>query len=237
MNRLQIHATQIYTLILTVLAISWFDCPLLALALVVGWALQGISLETLIHRKYAHNQFDYRNIFWEFTAYLILLSTGVGRPAEWAYGHRVHHRYTDLPEDPQSPHSIGWVKCALSIFPTNVPGWPGIIDDVLSTRRLMLFNRYYYWLYLAYNLAWFAISPELAVYFIGIPSCLAWISFGIVNTQSHRLQGQPNNIGFPLWFWGGNYHLEHHINPHASCLGPRDLSWYVIKLIAGPSQR
>ena len=237
MNQTIARTTQLYVLSLAIIALFIFDIKLLVIAFVIGWILQGISLETLIHRKYAHNQFSYKNKFWEYVCYLILLSTSLGRPYEWSYGHRVHHRYTDDVKDPQSPHSIGHLKTFLSLFPSSVKGWDGIDQDLRSQPRLMFFNKYYYHFYIAYNLIWFAIDPVLAVYFIGIPSILAWLSLGVINTTAHLEKGNPKDISFPLWFWGGNYHGTHHKFPGATNLGPRDLSFYVIKVIGNETRK
>lgn len=231
MNQYHARICQLYVLTLFGLAMYVFDLKLFLIAFSVGWVLQGISLETLLHRKYAHNQFRYKNIFWEFVCYLILLSTSLGRPYEWCFGHRVHHRYTDQTNDPQSPHSNGWVRTFLSIFPRGVKGWDGIDTDLRNEPRLMFFNRYYYHFYIAYNIIWFAIDPTLALYFIGIPSVFAWFTLGVIDTAAHLKKGSPNNVPFPLWFWGGNYHATHHKHPHITRLGPRDLSYYVMKVI------
>jgi stearoyl-CoA desaturase (delta-9 desaturase) len=231
MNQLLARATQIYVLILFILAIYLGAWPLLLVSVLIGWVLQGISLEVLIHRKYAHNQFEYKNRFWEYVAYLILLSTSLGRPVEWSYGHRVHHRYTDNPADPQSPHSIGKLKTLFSIFPSNVKGWDGIVDDLTSNKTLMLFNKFYYHLYLVYNIIWFSINPVLAIYFVGVPSVMTWTILGIVNTLAHTRKYSPDNLKFPLLFWGGNYHRTHHDSPGSIQLGKYDLSYYVIKCI------
>lgn len=231
MNQLQARVTQVYVLILSLTALYLGHWGLLCLSIFVGWILQGISLETLIHRKYAHNQFDYKNKFCEMLCYIILLSTSLGRPFEWAFGHRVHHRYSDQDRDPQSPHSIGKLKTFFSIFPAGVEGWDGIADDLKKNTRLMMFNQYYYYLYFVYNAIWFSIDPILAIYFIGIPSILAWLTLGTINTFAHVEKYNPKNLPAPLWFWGGNYHGTHHKYPAKTVLGPLDLSGYIIKLI------
>jgi len=231
MNQHLARITQLYVLVLSIIAIWLGDWLLLSASFLIGWILQGISLETLIHRKYAHNQFAYKNRFWEVVCYVILLSTSLGRPFEWSFGHRVHHRYTDELNDPQSPHSIGKIRTFFSIFPSGVTGWDGIVNDLKLDKHLMLFNRYYFHLYFVYNVLWFSISPTLAVYFIGIPSILAWLSLGTINTLAHTDKYKPKDILFPLWFWGGNYHSVHHEFPKRTKLGPRDLSSYVIDII------
>jgi stearoyl-CoA desaturase (delta-9 desaturase) len=231
MNQTLARTAQIYILILSIIAVALGHWSLLALSLFFGWILQGISLETLVHRKYAHTQFRYKNILWELVCYVILLSTSLGRPFEWSFGHRVHHRYTDEPNDPQSPHSIGKLKTFFSIFPAGVKGWDGIAEDLKREKRLMVFNKYYYHFYVLYNIIWFAIDPTLAVYFIGIPSLITWLSLGTINTLAHTDKYEPKDLPFPLLFWGGNYHGTHHKYPRQTWLGPRDLSGYVIKII------
>lgn len=237
MNQLQARTTQIYILVLSILAIYFCNLETIIAGVVVGWVLQGISLETLIHRKYAHNQFNYKNIFWEVACYIILLSTSLGRPYEWSYGHRVHHRYTDQLNDPQSPHSIGILKTFFSVFPAGAKGWDGIDKDLRSQPRLMFFNKHYYKFYILYNIIWFTIDPVSALCFIGIPSLLAWLTLGIINTISHLEMYKPKDILFPLWFWGGNYHGTHHKFPNKTYLGPRDLSYFVIKIIGTENEK
>lgn len=234
-----VKLTQVYVLLLTVLGLYFFNLNFLIISLVAGWALTGISVEVLIHRKYAHNQFEYKNIFFEILSYLILLSTAIGRPINWARGHRVHHRFTDQKEDPQSPHTIGHLNVFLSAFPSKVNVPKSVVfnfSDLTKNKRSIFFNENYYKLYLIYNIFWFLIDPILALYVIGIPSLMAWISLGTINVACHLTPNDPKDIPFPIWFWGANYHGTHHKDPTNLCLGRLDLSYQMIKIIGKPNQ-
>jgi len=227
---------QVYVAILSITAVVFFfDFYFLSIALVLGWIMQGVSLEAIMHRKYAHNQYRYKNKFVEILAYGLLLSSGIGRPWDWAYGHRIHHSYTDEPSDPQSPYSIGHLKVFLSAFGSKVKPndkqLPNMSDLDDYGKRFLIFNNNYYLFYVLYNLFWFIIDPAFALYIIGIPSVFAWISLGVINVFSHLEYKNPRDLPLPIWFWGSNYHQTHHNEPRRTNLGKFDLSYYVIKLI------
>lgn len=232
MNQYYLRVSQITVLLFSLIAVTlYFDPFLLILSLFLGWFFQGYALELIIHRKYAHNQFQYKNKFFEFFSYFCLVASSLGRPFEWSYGHRVHHRYTDQSKDPQSPHSRGKLNTLFSIFPRNVEGWEGIVDDLLKDKRLMFFNHYYYILLLAYYAAFFYFDIVLALYFIGIPSVLSWASLGYVNTFAHSTKYKPTNLKAPWFFWGANYHRNHHSDPRQKKLGNLDISFYAMRII------
>jgi stearoyl-CoA desaturase (delta-9 desaturase) len=228
---------RIYATVLSTIAIAFFFNPyFLLIALVIGWMAQGISIEAILHRKYAHNQYRYKNKFFEFLSYFILVSTGTGKPLSWSFGHRVHHKYTDDPYDPQSPHTWGFLRIFLSNFSTHVNGldkkdYPDMSDFNSYSKRFFIFNNNYYLFYALYSLLWFLIDPVFALYIIGIPCFLSWLSLGIVNLFSHLEYKNPKDLPFPLLFWGGNYHRRHHDNPGKTKLGRFDLSYYFIKLV------
>lgn len=227
----KVIAFRLYIVALVLLTPFFFHLDFLIYSLIAGWILTGISTGVLIHRKYSHNQFEYKNVFFEFLGYIIMLSTSQGSPVGWSWGHRVHHRYTDQLRDPQSPFVIGKFRVFFSLFPVDVPGWDGIINDLIKDRRLMIFHQYYFLFLLAWHLMWFMIDPILLIYAVAIPSFVNTLILGYVNTFAHDHPGKTRNVLNPILFWGECYHKTHHDNPKLKNQGPLDLSYYIMKVI------
>ena len=74
--------------------------------LFVGYVLAGLGITVGYHRLFAHRSF--RAHRW---LKLVLAGAGSmaveGSPISWVANHRRHHRFSDRPGDPHSPHLSG----------------------------------------------------------------------------------------------------------------------------------
>jgi fatty-acid desaturase len=86
--------------------------------LVVCWFFAGVYLSCVIHVGIAHRALDYRD--W-FVKSLTLVNNTFGvyiDPITWVNRHRLHHRYSDHPGDPNKLASDGfWKTLWLCLFP------------------------------------------------------------------------------------------------------------------------
>lgn len=226
-----IRIFQAYILGLIFLIPVYFHLDWFIISIIIGWILAGITNGVLIHRKYSHNLFVYKNKFFEFVSYTILILTGQGSPINWAYGHRVHHRYPDQKTDPQSPHTIGKFRTFFSLFPTKVIAWDGIINDLLTDHRLVMFHRLYIPLLISWNIVCGLINFELLIYVVAIPTFITTIMLGYVNTFAHSDKDNIKNLKGSILLWGEGYHATHHNDPKLARQGANDLSWHVINFI------
>jgi len=90
---------------------SWTN---LAVAAVLYWMAVGLGISMGYHRLHTHRGFKTSKLFEYFLAICGTL-TLEGGPIFWVATHRVHHQYSDRPEDPHTPRvsgfwaHIGWI--------------------------------------------------------------------------------------------------------------------------------
>jgi stearoyl-CoA desaturase (delta-9 desaturase) len=95
-----------------------FFVPVTATALVLcatAYLLRMFGITAGYHRYFAHRAFKTSRVFQFMLAWLGCSSMQKG-PLWWASHHREHHRFSDTPTDPHSPHEttfwwshVGWI--------------------------------------------------------------------------------------------------------------------------------
>lgn len=96
----------------------WAGLLIGAAYFVVVWFVGGLYLSAVIHMGIAHRALDYKE--WFVKAVTVLNNTfGVYiNPVTWVNRHRLHHRYSDHPGDPNKLASDGfWRTMMLCLFP------------------------------------------------------------------------------------------------------------------------
>src|SRR5271165_154172 len=101
-------------------ALHWTDLVVLA----VTYLLTGLGVTVGYHRLFTHRSFKTSQPMRVLLA--VLGSAAVEGPViEWVSNHRKHHRFSDLPGDPHSPHvdhGVGWRGALRGLFHAHV-GW------------------------------------------------------------------------------------------------------------------
>ena len=170
---------------------------------------------------------------------------------EWVAVHRKHHRYTELPQDPHSPHVYGiynvlfkgvflYAEAAKDVDMVNTYG-KGTPDDWIEKN---LYNKYPWLgvtLLLAINLLWYSYWG-LIIWVIQ----MIWIPFwaaGVINGLGHwkgYSNGKTKNHSRNISPWGiivggEELHNNHHLYPNSSKLSRRwfefDIGWMWIKIL------
>ncbi|MDQ6750534.1 MAG: acyl-CoA desaturase [Actinomycetota bacterium] len=94
-------------------ALHWQDLLVLA----ITYTLTGLGITVGYHRLFTHRSFKTTRALRALLA--VLGSMAVEGPVvEWAATHRKHHRFSDHPGDPHSPHL------------KNAPGWRGALHGL-----------------------------------------------------------------------------------------------------------
>jgi stearoyl-CoA desaturase (Delta-9 desaturase) len=100
--------------------LHWQDLVVLA----VVYVLSGVGITVGFHRLFTHRSFKTNGVVR--AVFAILGSAAVEGPViEWVSTHRMHHRFSDLPGDPHSPHvthGAGWRGALGGLFHAHV-GW------------------------------------------------------------------------------------------------------------------
>ena len=65
-----------------------------------------VCVTVFLHRGQAHRGLEFHPILSHFMRFWLWLTTGMVTK-QWVAIHRKHHRYSDLPGDPHSPHVFG----------------------------------------------------------------------------------------------------------------------------------
>jgi len=113
-------------------ALRWQDLMVMG----VGYVLTGIGITVGFHRLFTHRSFKTSVVMRALFA--VLGSAAVEGPLiEWVSNHRMHHRFSDRPGDPHSPHlasASGWRGAFLGLFHAHA-GWLLRADDTAAPER------------------------------------------------------------------------------------------------------
>ena len=92
---------------------SWRN---LIVALALHWIAVGLGISMGYHRLHTHRGFKTFKVFEYFLALCGTL-TLEGGPIFWVATHRLHHQYSDQPEDPHTPRVSGfWAHLGWIVF-------------------------------------------------------------------------------------------------------------------------
>ena len=113
-------------------ALRWQDL----LVMGIGYGLTGIGITVGFHRLFTHRSFKTSVVMRVLFA--VLGSAAVEGPLiEWVSNHRMHHRFSDRPGDPHSPHlesTAGWRGAFRGLFHAHA-GWLLRADDTAAPDR------------------------------------------------------------------------------------------------------
>jgi stearoyl-CoA desaturase (delta-9 desaturase) len=219
---------------------------------VLFYVVTGFGVTVGYHRLFTHRSFRARR--WLKVALASAGSLAVeGSPISWVANHRRHHRFSDRPGDPHSPHLRGnEVLGQLRGFVHAHVGWLFANDptaarryapELLDDRDCLVISR---------------LFPVFAVFSLGAPFLLGWVLSGAiggaltallwagvarmallhhvtwsVNSVCHMFGKQPatqrdrsTNLAFlSLISFGESWHNFHHAHPASARHGalPRQL--------------
>jgi stearoyl-CoA desaturase (delta-9 desaturase) len=113
-------------------SLHWHDLLVLA----ITYLLCGLGITVGYHRLFTHRSFKTTRTLRAILA--VLGSMAVEGPLiDWASTHRKHHRFSDLPGDPHSPHvgrGAGWVGALRGLAHAHL-GWIFRGKDIANPRR------------------------------------------------------------------------------------------------------
>ena len=227
-------------------ALRWSDLVVLAST----YALTGLGITVGFHRLYTHRSF-------KTSAPLRALLAALGSAAvegpliEWVANHRKHHRFSDAPGDPHSPHldpAGGWRGALRGLYHAHL-GWI-LSGDALADRRryapdllqepVASFIDRTFLVWVAAGLAVpFALGAALTGTLAGALTALLWggavrifllhHSTFSINSLCHYFGGRPyrtrdesrNLAWLALPTFGEAWHNNHHAFPTSARHGLR----------------
>jgi stearoyl-CoA desaturase (delta-9 desaturase) len=203
-----------------------------------------VCVTLFLHRGQAHRGIEFHPILSHFMRFWLWMTTGQ-ITKQWVAVHRKHHRSTDVPGDPHSPHIFGiWNVLFKGAFLYHTASKDkemvkqygvGTPDDWIEQKLYTPHSRLGILLMLVIDILLFG-AWGLLVW--GIQ--MIWIPFwaaGVVNGVGHwfgyrnkETKDKSRNIlPWGIWIGGEELHNNHHIDPASPKLSNRwfefDVGW------------
>lgn len=202
-----------------------------------------------LHRGMAHRAIKFHPWLNHFMRFWLWLTTGM-ITKEWMCVHRAHHRFSDRPGDPHSPHVFGITNILLrgvryysdsvrnrvdiKEFAPDAPSdwiernlytkYPFYGILLLLVIDLLLFNVWGVLIWLV-QMAWIPFWAAGVINGIG-----HWVGYRNGKTDDHS----KNIIPWGIIVGGEELHNNHHLNPASPKLSQRwwefDIGWVYLKI-------
>ena len=203
-----------------------------------------------LHRSQAHRGVTFHPVVSHFMRAWLWLTTGMVT-RQWVAVHRKHHRFSDEPGDPHTPHvyGIGQVlfKGALlyhaaskdkAMVDTYGAGTP---DDWIERNLYSSHSRLGIGILLVLNLICFGWVGAIiwTVQMLWVPFWAAGVINGIAHWWGYRngeTRDQSRNISpIGILIGGEELHSNHHLDPASPKLSLRwfefDIGWFYIRVL------
>ena len=207
----------------------------------IGHWYCSLFFQTFFHHRYAAHKMFTMNKFWEKVCFILsYITQGSSYLSPYAYGllHRLHHAYTDTPNDPHSPKYDGnlfnmmWktkgiyheiftgVATIPKKFYGNLPEWHSF--DLFAhnwvSRVLFIIGYITFYVYFVPDGQWYWYLL-LPFHFATGPihgAIINWFAH-VVGYRNYDLKDTSKNM-FPcdLLMLGESLHNNHHNNPKAN---------------------
>jgi stearoyl-CoA desaturase (delta-9 desaturase) len=209
-----------------------------------------ICVTLYLHRSQAHRAVTFHPAIAHFMRAWLWLTTGMVTQ-QWVAIHRKHHRFSDEPGDPHTPHVYGigrvlfkgaFLYHAASKDKAMVDAYGrGTPDDWIERKLYTPHSRLGIFSMLAIDLALFGFWGFViwGVQMIWIPFFAAGVINGIGHWWGYRngeTRDQSRNISpIGIVIGGEELHNGHHLNPSSPKLSMHwwefDIGWFYIKLL------
>ena len=212
-------------------------------------AITAISITLCFHRLLTHRSFSVP----KWLEYFLTLCGALalqGGPMKWVSTHRVHHAFSDRPNDPHSPNKGFWWAHMVWLFP-----WDETIDNPEKYIRFVPdLNRDPVHRFIEKTTTLISIIFGSILFLIGGWPFVFWGMFArlvcvyhgtwLVNSASHLWgyqsydtnEGSRNNWWVALVSYGEGWHNNHHAYPHSAAHGLRwweiDITYMIIRFLA-----
>ena len=209
-----------------------------------------VCVTLYLHRSQAHRGVTFHPVVSHFMRAWLWLTTGM-ITRQWVAVHRKHHRFSDEPGDPHSPHVYGikrvFFKGAMLyhaaskdkvMLDTYGVGTP---DDWIERNLYSSHSRLGIGILLVLNLILFGWVGAIiwTVQMLWVPFWAAGVINGIAHWWGYRngeTRDQSRNISpIGILIGGEELHSNHHLDPASPKLSLRwfefDIGWMYIRLL------
>ena len=217
------------------------------MVLQLATGLLGITL--CFHRLLAHRSFQVPK-WLEYALTICGSLAAQGGPIKWVSTHRVHHAFSDRPQDPHSPTKGFWWAHMLWLFPyddmiDHPVKYTRFAPDLARDRGHQIIEETYGLQTVLLGTILFALGglPWL-VWGLFFRIVFVWHITWLVNSAAHLWgyqsyntnEGSRNNWWVALLSYGEGWHNNHHAYLHSAAHGLRwwefDLTYLTIRALA-----
>ena len=211
-------------------------------------AVTALGVTLCFHRLLTHRSF----MVPRWLEYILTICGTLslqGGPMKWVSTHRVHHAFSDRPNDPHSPNKGFWWAHMMWLFP-----WDEQIDNPTKYLRFVPdLNRDPVHRFIEKTTTLWSIILGSVLYLWGGLPFVMWGMFArlvivyhgtwLVNSASHLWgyqsydtnEGSRNNWWVALISYGEGWHNNHHAYPHSAAHGLRwwevDFTYLLIRFL------
>jgi len=240
--------------VLTVVLVGW--SPIAVTVAILLYAVRMFGITGIYHRYFSHRAFRTSRAM-QFVFALIGASAVQRGPLWWAANHRVHHMYSDQPEDVHSPvqHGFWWSHMGWFLSYQQLAIKLNRIQDFAKYPERRFLDRFEVVvpLVLAINLFWFGqwvghAYPTLGtngwqmlVWGFVISTVFLYHGTFTITSLSHRFgrrrfetsDDSRNSMILALITFGEGWHNNHHYYPSSARQGFKwweiDITYYLLK--------
>lgn len=213
------------------------------------WITGGLGITLGFHRLLTHRSFRVP----KWLEYVFTLCGSIafqGGPTRWVSTHRVHHAFSDRPQDPHSPNRGFWWAHMMWLFaydevldsPTKHLRY---VPDLAKDAGHVLIQKTQVLQFLVLSGLMYAWGGwPFVIWGVFVRTVLVYHCTWFVNSAAHMWgyqtyqtnEGSRNNWWVAILTYGEGWHNNHHAYPYSARHGLRwwefDMTWLTIKLLA-----
>ena len=233
--------------ILLIPALFWLSWTNLAVMLIGNWVVGSLGVGLGYHRLLTHRSFKAPKWLEYFLTVLGTMSLQ-NEPYKWVTTHRMHHQFTEMPQDPHSTRPgfwwahIGWIFFGTAQDHTEA-NFKKYVPDLLKDKGQILIAKFFYVPIIVSAILLYAVGGWGMVFWgVVVRVIFGWHTTWFVNSLAHLFgrrrfathDDSTNNWFVALLTFGEGWHNNHHAHPtsarHGMAWYEFDLNWLTIKI-------
>ncbi len=242
---------------LGILLVGW--SPVAVAVCIALYFVRMFFITGFYHRYFSHRTFK-ANRFMQLVLALAGTSCVQKGPLWWAAHHRIHHKYSDDPEDPHSPdqHGLFWSHIGWITDKRNFPTRMSLVPDLARFRELRFLDQFdilvpavmavgLYYLGEFLRLSYPALGTsgwQMLIWGFFVSTVLLLHGSCMINSAAHLMgkqyyaTGDKSRNSFILSFFtlGEGWHNNHHYYPATARQGffwwEIDVTFYLLKVMS-----
>jgi stearoyl-CoA desaturase (delta-9 desaturase) len=240
----------IYMAIIHVVALlaffpQFFSWDAVLVAFIFYWLTAGIGVTLGYHRLVTHRSFEVPKWLEYFLVFCGTLACE-GGPIAWVGLHRIHHKYSDTPQDPHdSNRGFWWSHMGWMLCDNHANQYVSqYTKDIAGDRFYQFCEKYFIPIQVVLGLILFAIGGwSWVIWGIFVRLVVVFHVTWFVNSATHKFgyQSHESNDNSTNCWWvalvtfGEGWHNNHHAYQYSARHGLEwweiDLTWMTIQLL------